>query len=58
MVDTAGLSVDAAAGTVALAPVSVTRLSPTVGAIIRRSAALLKVKPQFGEDGKPLLVSY
>ncbi|KQT51053.1 cell division protein [Aureimonas sp. Leaf454] len=31
--------------------------APTVGAIIRRSAALLKVKPQFGEGAGPLLVS-
>lgn len=32
--------------------------APMVGAIIRRSAALLGVKPEFGQDGKPLLVSY
>lgn len=32
--------------------------APTVGAIIRRSAALLKVKPDFGQTGKSLLVSY
>ena len=32
--------------------------APTVGAIIRRSATLLGVKPEFGQDGQPLLVSY
>jgi cell division protein FtsI (penicillin-binding protein 3) len=32
--------------------------APTVAAIIRRSAALLRVKPDFGDDGKSLLVSY
>lgn len=32
--------------------------APTVGAIIRRSAALLKVRPDFGDQGKSLLVSY
>ncbi|MCB8837867.1 penicillin-binding protein 2 [Aurantimonas sp. VKM B-3413] len=32
--------------------------APTVGNIIRRTAALLGVKPDFGEDGKQLLVSY
>jgi cell division protein FtsI (penicillin-binding protein 3) len=32
--------------------------APTVGAIIRRAAALLKVKPDFGDHGKSLLVSY
>ena len=32
--------------------------APTAGAIIRRSAALLGVKPDFGDDGKQLLVSY
>ncbi len=32
--------------------------APTVKAIIRRSAALLGVRPSFGEDGDALLVSY
>ncbi|WP_337182611.1 penicillin-binding protein 2 [Shinella sp.] len=32
--------------------------APMVGEIIRRSAALLGVKPKFGEDGSALLVSY
>ncbi|MDF2372151.1 MAG: penicillin-binding protein 2 [Rhizobiaceae bacterium] len=32
--------------------------APTVQAIIRRSAALLGVRPSFGEDGAALLVSY
>nr|WP_245318800.1 penicillin-binding protein 2 [Consotaella salsifontis] len=32
--------------------------APTVGAIIRRAAPLLKVKPDFGDSGKSLLVSY
>lgn len=32
--------------------------APTVANIIRRSATLLKVRPDFGEDGKSLLVSY
>ncbi|WP_206454173.1 peptidoglycan D,D-transpeptidase FtsI family protein [Aurantimonas marina] len=32
--------------------------APTVASIIRRSATLLKVRPDFGEDGKSLLVSY
>ena len=32
--------------------------APTAGAIIRRSAALLGVKPDFGDRGKSLLVSY
>tara|TARA_R110000751_G_scaffold259709_3_gene359015 strand:- start:56878 stop:58617 length:1740 start_codon:yes stop_codon:yes gene_type:complete len=32
--------------------------APTVKAIIRRSAALLGVRPSFGEDGAALLVSY
>jgi cell division protein FtsI (penicillin-binding protein 3) len=32
--------------------------APTVGAIIRRSASLLGVKPEFGPDGSALLVSY
>ncbi|GGD92369.1 peptidoglycan glycosyltransferase [Aureimonas endophytica] len=32
--------------------------APTAGAIIRRSAALLKVKPVFKEQGNSLLVSY
>ncbi len=32
--------------------------APTVAAIIRRSASLLKVKPDFGDRGKSLLVSY
>lgn len=32
--------------------------APTVAAIIRRSATLLKVKPEFEEPGKSLLVSY
>ncbi len=32
--------------------------APTVKAIIRRSAALLGVRPSFGEDGSALLVSY
>lgn len=32
--------------------------APMVSAIIRRSAALLGVKPQFGKDGSALLVSY
>jgi cell division protein FtsI (penicillin-binding protein 3) len=32
--------------------------APTVGAIIRRSAALLGVKPQFGANGSATLVSY
>jgi cell division protein FtsI (penicillin-binding protein 3) len=32
--------------------------APTVGNIIRRSGALLGVKPEFGQDGKPLLVTY
>ena len=32
--------------------------APTAGAIIRRSAALLKVKPDFNANGKSLLVSY
>ncbi|MBL0374482.1 penicillin-binding protein 2 [Rhizobium sp. KVB221] len=32
--------------------------APIVGAIIRRSAALLGVKPRFGKDGNALLVSY
>lgn len=32
--------------------------APTVGAIIRRSASLLGVKPQFGANGSATLVSY
>ncbi|WP_370195999.1 MULTISPECIES: peptidoglycan D,D-transpeptidase FtsI family protein [Aurantimonas] len=32
--------------------------APTVGNIIRRSATLLGVRPEFGEEGKSLLVSY
>jgi cell division protein FtsI (penicillin-binding protein 3) len=32
--------------------------APTVAAIIRRAAPLLGVKPEFGHEGKPLLVSY
>ncbi|MCW4116675.1 penicillin-binding protein 2 [Aurantimonas sp. MSK8Z-1] len=32
--------------------------APTVGKIIRRAAPLLKVKPDFGDSGKSLLVSY
>ncbi|MCQ0989988.1 peptidoglycan D,D-transpeptidase FtsI family protein [Jiella marina] len=32
--------------------------APTVGNIIRRAATLLKVRPDFGEEGKSLLVSY
>jgi cell division protein FtsI (penicillin-binding protein 3) len=32
--------------------------APTAGAIIRRAAALLKVKPVFKEQGNSLLVSY
>ncbi len=32
--------------------------APMVGEIIRRSAALLGVKPKFGQDGSALLVSY
>ena len=32
--------------------------APMVGAIIRRCAALLKVRPQFDPEGKALLVSY
>ena len=32
--------------------------APIVGAIIKRSAALLGVKPHFGKDGNALLVSY
>jgi len=32
--------------------------APTVQAIIRRSAALLGVRPSFGEEGDALLVSY
>ena len=32
--------------------------APTVSRIIRRSAALLGVKPNFGDTGKSLLVSY
>ena len=32
--------------------------APTVKAIIRRSAALLGVRPTFGDDGDALLVSY
>lgn len=31
--------------------------APMVGAIVRRSAALLGVKPEFGQDGKPLMAS-
>lgn len=32
--------------------------APTVANIIRRAAPLLGVKPEFGHEGKPLLVSY
>ena len=32
--------------------------APTVGNIIRRSATLLGVRPEFGDEGKSLLVSY
>jgi cell division protein FtsI (penicillin-binding protein 3) len=32
--------------------------APTVGAIIRRSASFLGVKPDFGQEGSALLVSY
>ncbi|WP_245413461.1 peptidoglycan D,D-transpeptidase FtsI family protein [Mangrovicella endophytica] len=32
--------------------------APTAGAVIRRSAALLGVKPKFGDAGMSLLVSY
>lgn len=32
--------------------------APMVGEIVRRAAPLLGVKPQFGEDGSALLVSY
>ncbi len=32
--------------------------APTVGAIIRRAGTLLHVKPDFGPEGKALLVSY
>ena len=32
--------------------------APSVGEIIRRSAAILGVEPTFGEDGSALLVSY
>ncbi|MEF2074215.1 penicillin-binding protein 2 [Consotaella sp. CSK11QG-6] len=33
-------------------------VAPTAAAIIRRAAPLLKVKPDFGDSGKSLLVSY
>src|SRR5690606_26475648 len=32
--------------------------APTVGAIIRRAAPLLGVKPEFGHEGEALLVSH
>ncbi|UIJ73057.1 penicillin-binding protein 2 [Aurantimonas sp. HBX-1] len=32
--------------------------APTVGAVIRRSATLLGVRPDFGDEAKSLLVSY
>ncbi len=32
--------------------------TPMVGEIVRRSAAILGVKPKFGEDGSALLMSY
>ena len=35
-----------------------TNAAPTVQAVIRRSAALLGVRPKFGKDGEALLLSY